>query len=129
GHGWVKSHFVKAAKPYHTAFTDLEVKRPDGTIQRMLKSKIFIPSSVFDNQKLLENNPNYLASLAMLPAAERDALLYGSWDSFDGQVFTEFTDDPKGYDTQCYTHVINPFRIPDDWLIYRGFDFGYANRS
>lgn len=126
GHGWVKSHFVKAAEPYHTAFTDLEVKRPDGTIQRMLKSKIFIPSSVFDNQKLLENNPNYLASLAMLPAAERDALLYGSWDSFDGQVFTEFTDDPKGYDTQCYTHVINQFRIPDDWLIYRGFDFGYA---
>ena len=22
--------------------------------------------------------------------------------------------------------LLSPFRIPDDWAIYRGFDFGYA---
>ena len=126
GHGWVKSHFVRAAEPYHTAISETKVKEPSGKMRKMYKSKIFIPSSIFDNNILLENNPNYLASLAMLPAAERDALLYGNWDSFDGQVFVEFTDDPRGYDTQCRTHVINPFRVPDDWVIYRGFDFGYA---
>lgn len=126
GHGWVKQHFVRASEPYQTGVNEVEVKRPDGSSVVMYKTMIFIPSSVFDNQKLLDNNPNYLASLAMLPKAERDALLYGDWDSFDGQVFVEFKDNPNGYDTQRYTHVINPFRIPDDWLIYRGFDFGYA---
>lgn len=126
GHGWVKQHFVRAAEPYQTGVNEVTVQRPDGSSVVMYKTMVFIPSSVFDNQKLLDNNPNYLASLAMLPKAERDALLYGDWDSFDGQVFMEFKDNPNGYDTQRYTHVINPFRIPDDWLIYRGFDFGYA---
>ena len=50
--------------------------------------KSVIPSSVFDNPALLENDPVYLASLASLPEAEKQALLYGSWDSFSGQVFT-----------------------------------------
>lgn len=126
GHGWVKQHFIRSVDPYQTGVNEVEVKRPDGSSVLMHKTMIFIPSSVFDNQKLLDNNPNYLASLAMLPKAERAALLYGDWDSFDGQVFVEFKDNTSGYDTQRYTHVINPFRIPDDWLIYRGFDFGYA---
>ena len=62
----------------------------------------------------------------MLPEAERNALLYGSWDSFDGQVFREWRNDPQHYDDQRWTHVIDPFPIPRHWRIYRGFDFGYA---
>ena len=85
-----------------------------------------MPATVFDNKKLLENDPNYLANLAMMPEAEKNALLYGSWDSFDGQVFTEWKNDPAHYDDQRFTHVIRPFSIPKDWKIYRGFDFGYA---
>ena len=85
-----------------------------------------MPSTVFDNQALLRNDPNYLANLAMLPEAERNALLYGSWDSFDGQVFREWRNDPQHYDDQRWTHVIDPFPIPRHWRIYRGFDFGYA---
>ena len=36
----------------------------------------------------MDNNPEYIASLAMMPEAERNALLYGDWDSFAGQVFS-----------------------------------------
>ena len=85
-----------------------------------------MPATVFDNTILLQNDPNYLASLAMLPQKERDALLYGNWNSFEGQVFTEWKDDPEHYDDQLYTHVINPFPIPSWWPVWRGFDFGYS---
>jgi hypothetical protein len=31
----------------------------------------------------------------------------------------------KDFDIE--THVIKPFAIPDDWMVYRGFDFGSTN--
>ena len=126
GHGWVKDRFVTAAVPMTTVWENYEVRRPDGTTVVMKRDRIFVPSTVFDNQALLDNDPNYLANLAMLPEAEKNALLYGSWDSFDGQVFLEWRNDPEHYDDQRWTHVIHPFPIPAHWRIYRGFDFGYA---
>lgn len=126
GHGWVKQYFVKAGKPYETVIHEHEIVGKNGQKLRMYRTSCFVPSTIFDNKELLSNNPNYLAALASLPEAEREALLYGDWDSFSGQVFEEFRDNPDGYETQQYTHVIKPFRIPDDWAIYRGFDFGYA---
>ena len=126
GHGWVKERFITPAPPMTPMETEVEVIKPDGKKVKMKRSRIFVPATVFDNQKLLENDPNYLANLAMMPEAEKNALLYGSWDSFDGQVFTEWKNDPKHYDDQRWTHVISPFPIPKDWRIYRGFDFGYA---
>ena len=99
---------------------------PDGTEKVLQRARVFIPSSVFDNPALLENDPDYLASLASLPEAEKQALLYGSWDSFSGQVFTEWRNDPAHYQDQRWTHVIAPFPIPKHWKIYRGFDFGFS---
>ena len=40
------------------------------------------------------------------------ALLYGSWDSFSGQVFREWKNDPSHYADGRHTHVIDPFRVP-----------------
>ena len=99
---------------------------PDGHEEIRKKSRIFVPSTVFDNEILLRNDPEYPTRLASLPEAERAALLYGDWNSFSGQVFTEWRDDPGHYRDRLWTHVIEPFKIPGDWLIYRGFDFGYA---
>ena len=84
------------------------------------------PKFTFDNQKLLSDDPMYLANLAMLPEAERNALLYGDWNSFNGQVFREWKNDAEHYKDHRWTHVIEPFKIPQHWRIYRGFDFGYA---
>ena len=126
GHGWVKERFVTAAPPMTTIWDENEIRHPDGSVQKNRRSRIFVPASVFDNKILMENNPEYTASLAQLPEAERNALLYGDWDSFSGQVFTEWRNNPDGYESRRGTHVINPFRVPDSWTIYRGFDFGYA---
>ena len=40
------------------------------------------------------------------------------YTSFYGAVYKTFN---------RKTHVINPFKIPDDWILYRGFDFGFTN--
>lgn len=99
---------------------------PDGTKLKVSRDRVFIRSSVYDNQALLRNNPDYVSNLAMMPEAEKRALLYGDWDSFSGQVFREWRNDPENYDTQQWTHVISPFKIPSGWIIGRSYDFGYA---
>ena len=126
GHGWVKDRFITPAPPMTPIADTYSIVTPKGERIEMTRHRIFVPSTVFDNEILLNNNPEYLASLAMLPEAEKKALLYGDWDSFDGQVFTEWRNDPAHYDDMRYTHVISPFRIPKHWQIYRGFDFGYT---
>ena len=85
-----------------------------------------MPSTVFDNKALLDNDPEYMSKLAMLNPAERNALLYGDWDTFAGQVFVEWRNDPEQYDTRLCTHVIAPFKVPESWAIWRGFDWGYS---
>ncbi|MBO5036563.1 MAG: terminase family protein [Clostridia bacterium] len=126
GHGWVKERFITpapAGTPITQSFT---IRLPNGKAVERTRKRIFIPSSVFDNPALLSNAPEYLESLAMLPAAEREALLYGSWDSFSGQVFSEWRDNPDGYMTRINSHVVLPFRIPKTWRVFRSFDFGYS---
>ena len=86
----------------------------------------FIQSLVYDNKALMEMNPDYVNQLEALPEALREAWLLGNWDTFIGQVFREWRNNPEGYDTRRWSHVINDFEIDDSWKIYRGFDFGYA---
>lgn len=61
-----------------------------------------------------------------MPEKLRQAHRFGNWDIFDGQFFEEFRDYPEHYEDRLNTHVIAPFEIPRDWIIYRSFDFGFA---
>ena len=89
----------------------------------------FIQSLVTDNKVLMESQPDYIKQLEALPPKLKEAWLYGSWDVYEGQFFEEFADRPEHYDDHQWTHVINPFEIPKDWTIYRGFDWGYNKPS
>ena len=109
GHGWVKRLFIDKA------YQDNE--NPD--------DYMFIQSLVTDNKALMESNPDYLRQLEALPPRLRKMWLEGDWQFYDGQYFEEFKDDPDHYDDRQWTHVINPFEIPDGWKIYRSFDWGY----
>lgn len=60
-----------------------------------------------------------------MPPKLKEAWLYGSWDVYEGQFFEEFQDNPDGYKTRQWTHVIESFDIPPEWQIYRAFDWGY----
>ena len=112
GHGWVKARFLTPAPPMQTIWEDVSMLTPDGAVLNAKRSRIFVPSTVFDNQILLKNDPAYAARLAALPDADKRALLYGDWDAFAGQVFSEWRADPAHYADRRYTHVVDPFPIP-----------------
>ncbi len=98
GHSWVKSRFIDIGAPNC---------EHDG--------KIFIPAMVQDNVFLMESDPDYVKRLEKLSEKDRQALLHGNWDIFDGQYFTEWN---RGI------HVIAPFEIPKDWRRYFVMDYG-----
>ena len=125
GHGWVKARFITPAPPGTPIVEQFPVRMPDGTAKVLERARVFIPSSVFDNPALLENDPDYLASLASLPEAEKQALLYGSWDSFSGRC------SPSGGTTRgiirtsagpCHCALCHPQTLED----LPGYDFGFS---
>ena len=85
----------------------------------------FIQALPRDNHALMESNPDYIRQLEALPPKLRAAWLDGKWDIFEGQFFEEFRDDPKGYQSRQWTHVIDPIPIPGGWTVFRSFDWGY----
>jgi len=103
GHSWVKSRFIDAGKAGE-AFVG-----KDGM------ERIFIPSLLDDNKFLREGDPEYKERLLALPEREKKALLYGDWNIFEGQYFSEFSPEK---------HVINPFEIPLGWRKFRTVDYG-----
>ncbi|WP_419890720.1 terminase large subunit domain-containing protein [Paenibacillus xylanexedens] len=127
GHTWVKKRFVSpglAETVHHITETDDEGNTlfwPEGTPlagQPIIRSRIFIPATVHDNQALVQSDPGYLARLLALPDIERKQLLEGDWDVFAGQYFGEFS---------RAVHVVEPFDIPREWKKYRALDEGYTD--
>lgn len=98
---------------------------------------VFIQSLVTDNDALMKTNPDYVEQLRALPERLKKAWLYGDWNVFEGQYFEEFRIAPDAVDCEKagitpeqakkqrrFVHVIEPFNIPNDWIIYRSFDWG-----
>ncbi len=103
GHTWVKARFVDPSPP-GAAFLG-----EDGM------QRIFIPSFLNDNSFLMQGDPSYEKRLLALPERERRALLFGDWNIFEGQYFSEWRD---------AIHVIAPFELPRSWRRYRTIDYG-----
>lgn len=99
GHQWVKRLFI-----------DRDYKETENP-----EDYKFIPSLVFENKYLMENDPGYVRTLENLPEDRKQAMLYGNWDIFDGQYFPEFNRS---------IHVIEPFIIPKEWNKYIALDYG-----
>ena len=126
GHGWVKERFITAAPPMTPIAETVTWRDPDGREHSGEQRRIFVPARVSDNPALLQNDPMYVQRLAAMPEAEREALLYGNWDSFSGQVFTEWRNDPAHYADRLHTHVIDPFEVPREWAVWCGLDWGFS---
>ena len=77
GHGWVKRLFID--RSFRAG------ERPE--------DYRFIPACVYDNEALMKNDPDYVRQLEALPDELRKAWLFGEWDVFAGQFFTEFNSD------------------------------------
>lgn len=102
GHSWVKMRFIDPSPPG---------KIFDGKPGK----RLFIPAGVRDNKFLLAADPGYIERLQNLHERDRRALLYGDWNVFEGQFFTEWREE---------THVCAPFKIPDGWRRYFAMDYG-----
>lgn len=76
---------------------------------------VFIPSLVYENDWLMENDPEYVRTLENLPENRRKAMLYGDWDVYDGQFFEEFDRE---------VHVVSPKKISTTFKLYRVLDYG-----
>lgn len=106
GHVWVKKRFIDVATPYQTYFDPITSQ-----------SRAFIPATVYDNPSIMDSDPLYVKRLEALPEIEKRRLLYGEWDVFEGQVFTELSDAINGCDA---------FDIPVDWERVMAFDWGFS---
>ena len=107
GHTWVKERFIDIGEPNVIHNCKLETGEE--------VTRIFIPSLVTDNKFMLEYDPDYIKRLDALPEKERKALKYGDWDIYDGMFFPEF---------KRSIHVIEPFKIPNNWNRYIAMDYG-----
>ena len=119
GHGWVKAQFVDAGTP-GKVWTRTVTSEALGRSQA--RRVQYIPSLATENPHITRD---YIYELEQKPEALRKALLLGSWDAFEGQVFTELTDDPAHHHDGL-SHVIAPFPIPLHWTRYRSMDWGYT---
>ena len=120
GHGWVKKMFVDAG-PYMSIQTQ-EIYSESLHKSKRIRTQ-YIPALAMENPFITED---YIFELEQKPKALRNALLHGDWDSFEGQVFTEFVNKPEHYQDRIGTHVIEPFEIPLYWKRYVSFDHGYS---
>lgn len=90
------------------------------------QKRIYIPFLGKDNPHLLLNDPDYLNRLAGLPEAEKRAKLFGDWNAYEGQVFSEFRILHIPGEPEHAVHVIQPFPIPDYWARVLAIDWGWA---
>lgn len=108
GHHWIKRRFID---PNPRGFEI--IKDPETAEER-----VFIPSRVDDNPALLKANPGYKNQLKMAGSETLvRAWLDGDWNIVEGAYF----------DTWGDRHIIAPFEIPQHWLVFGSYDWGYAS--
>lgn len=105
GHSWVRARYIDPAPMGWQVIND----------ERSGLERIYIPSRIADNHYLGED---YIQRLKQSGSAELvRAWLEGDWNAIEGAFF-------DGWRTE--THVVAPFAIPDHWVRYRSFDWGFA---
>ena len=101
GHNWVYHYFVK-----QDMFKSEMAKRDFRLILAPSTENVHLPDE-------------YIKSMQETYTKERwEREVMGSFDSFSGQIYTEFRRD---------VHVIKPFAIPKEWTRIIGADHGFVN--
>ncbi|HWT40909.1 MAG TPA: phage terminase large subunit, partial [Dongiaceae bacterium] len=77
-----------------------------------------ITASTLENQKNLPED--YIKALLAQPEDYVKRFVYGSFDSFSGQIFDEFN--PS-------IHIVPPFQIPNTWERVRAIDHGQQHAT
>ncbi|MBQ8510562.1 MAG: phage terminase large subunit [Clostridia bacterium] len=99
GHAWVKRLFI-----------DRDFREGENPSDYR-----FIQALVYDNDVLMDSDPDYVHSLQSLPDHLRAAWLEGRWDLFEGQFFPEFSKE---------RHVCAPVELKSRRR-FAAFDYGF----
>lgn len=110
---WVRKRFVDPAPKGNTVLTRW-VKRKDG--ERVARTRIYVPATLYDNPDP-QFVRDYELELLDKPAHIQAALLRGNWYVTAGSFYADVWDERL--------HVVDPFRIPGDWPIFRAMDWGF----
>jgi hypothetical protein len=110
GHEWVKKRFLDPALP-GTEFLD----KTTGS------TRLYIPSTVFDNPVLLKNNPDYVNNLKQMPEHRQRQLIYGDWEVAPDGAFT-FSD--YHISTETFESIA---KNKDNYTFIMSFDWGYRD--
>ena len=104
GHGWVKTRFIDAAPPEQIIYDKRPYVKRDGSIDYIETTRMFIPATLEDHPSASFRQSYMRSLLTMADPKKREAYLYGNWDLFAGQAFSEW---------RRHLHVVEPFNIPD----------------
>jgi len=102
GHNWIWRRFLKKLDAEGRPLPDAE-------------DYALVTASTLENKDNLPED--YLKSLMSQPKSWIDRFVYGSWDTFAGQIFDEFS---------LEIHTIAPFDIPMGWEKFRAIDHGQS---
>ncbi len=100
GHAWVKRLFIDRCFQPNENPADYS----------------FIPAKVYDNEILVNSDPDYVRQLESLPHTLKEAWLCGNWDIFEGQFFSEFSREK---------HIILPFDTRFCARHWAAMDYGF----
>jgi hypothetical protein len=146
GHKWVKEEYVDKCPPlpdgkpvyveeYDLSYQPLKANVPyvSETGERIL----FIPSLVFDNPYLADNDKRYVSNLLNKNKILRDSWLFGKWDTFSGQFFDMWDENIHVIDEMKFYNVnslsdVQQARQTFDWkekgyALYLSNDYGVRN--
>lgn len=113
GLAWVKRRFIDKLDNFDIS-VDPETRL---TMQ-------FIPSFLKDNPSI--DYDSYIKMLRMLPEHKQRALIDGSWDVYEGMVFSEWREQDECGNPY---HVI-PYSPPKpEWVKFRTIDWGFTRPS
>jgi len=108
-HGYLKKNFVDISKGIDHIWTAPD---DDGGMLRQ-----FVPALYTDNLVQVSNDPKYHLRLQGMGEAEvAQAYLSGDWNIREDAMF--------GANLDPDVHYIEPFAIPMDWPVDRGYDHG-----
>lgn len=122
GHNWVKARYIDPNPRGMEVFEDeeeLEIEPGKKITVRL--GRVFIPSKVWDNKLLLQNDPTYIMRLRDVGSESLvKAWLKGDWNIVEGAFFDEW----------CDAHMLEARdwlpKIPRDALRFRSHDWGSA---
>ena len=111
-HNVLKAEFIDPAPKGMVPIEDTDAfGNPLGTY------RVYIPSTLFENPHLFENDPTYISNLLQLGSPEMvKAWIKGDWNVIAGGAFDKLFDRD--------IHVIKPFAIPSSWRVIECYDDG-----